>query len=241
MRAEEFCDKAVSKVRWVTPEEREEIWKELAGHMADHAGALEETGTAAEEAEALAVEAMGDPEEIGRALARAYPWRWWWLSRMALLACILVCGGMLIGLLYEPPALLDDLACRFFPTWRGSDLGRIGGFDAVEELDLRERVASHVVYVYGAGLSEVTEEGALASVTLCVYSTDPLAGSAKIPYGSIYWETDTEDGEYAPMEQERYYILRNIPARRDGTVTVVYDSAGGTARIDVPLPWEDVT
>lgn len=240
MKAEEFCDRVVSKVRWVTQEERETIWGELAGHLADHAEALEEAGRAAEEAEEMAVEAMGDPEEIGGALRQQYPWRWWWLSRMALILNVIVCGSLLIGLLYEPPPLLDNLACRFFPTWQGSDLARLGGFDKVERLDIRERVASHVVYIYGVGLTEDGPAEARAAVTLCVYDTSLLAGPAKVPYGSIYWETETADGPFAPMEQERYYLLRDIPVRRgDETVTVVYDTAGGTARVRVPLPWEE--
>ena len=46
---------------------------ELMDHLTDHAAALEDAGTAPEEAARTALAAMGDAGEVGRALDRAHP------------------------------------------------------------------------------------------------------------------------------------------------------------------------
>ena len=66
----EFCRRVCSVIRWKPA--REAAWRELAAHLEDHAAALEAWGIPPEEAAAQAVEAMGDPYEIGHQLDRCY-------------------------------------------------------------------------------------------------------------------------------------------------------------------------
>ena len=67
----QFCDQVVRRVRWFPA--RGAIATELRAHLEDHAAALMERGTPEEEAAQRALEAMGDPEELGRQLNRAHP------------------------------------------------------------------------------------------------------------------------------------------------------------------------
>ena len=47
---------------------------ELECHLQDHAEALEAAGHPPEQAQARALAAMGDPQEVGSALDREFPW-----------------------------------------------------------------------------------------------------------------------------------------------------------------------
>lgn len=67
----EFCDRVCLMIRWKAA--RGPVADELAAHLEDHAAALMERGTPEEEAAQRALEAMGDPEELGRQLNRAHP------------------------------------------------------------------------------------------------------------------------------------------------------------------------
>ena len=71
-----FCAAVCGHVRAVYA--RDGITAELTGHLTDHAEALEAQGVAPDDAARRAVEAMGDPAELGRALNRCHsPWPWW--------------------------------------------------------------------------------------------------------------------------------------------------------------------
>lgn len=64
-----FCDQVCSVIR--QPLAKRLAREELTAHLEDHAAALEEQGVPSEEAALQAVEAMGDPYQIGHQLDRA--------------------------------------------------------------------------------------------------------------------------------------------------------------------------
>ena len=68
-------------LRHATPKEKDAVAQELQDHLADHADALVEAGWDPEEAQAHALDAMGEAKEVGRALDREFPLRWLVLSR----------------------------------------------------------------------------------------------------------------------------------------------------------------
>lgn len=89
--------------------ERRAVWAELSGHIQERMDSLQQTfpSLPPEEIQARALTAMGDAEEIGRALAQVHsPWpgRLLWLSRGVLLAVAV----SLVVLLSDPPSY--DLA-----------------------------------------------------------------------------------------------------------------------------------
>ena len=67
----QFCEQVCLLIRWKAA--RGPVADELTAHLEDHAAALEARGLDPETAARRAVEAMGDPEELGRQLNRAHP------------------------------------------------------------------------------------------------------------------------------------------------------------------------
>lgn len=98
-----YCTAVCAQVRFRP--DRAAIQSELWDHLEDHAAALEETGLSREEARAQAVEAMGDPVEVGKALDALHPpvtgWLlrvFGWLSNLALAAlCLMMCYFLTFG------------------------------------------------------------------------------------------------------------------------------------------------
>lgn len=91
-----FCSQVCSVIRWKPA--REAAWRELSAHLEDHAAALEERDIPPEEAAAQAVEAMGDPYELGHQLDRCHSPLVPRLSRVfALLALAALLLSLIIG------------------------------------------------------------------------------------------------------------------------------------------------
>lgn len=87
-----WCDTVTRQVRFRP--DRGAIQRELAAHYQDHVRDLERVGYDWKLAEQRALAAMGDPEEIGRALDRVHkPWLGWlWLaSRTVLILTVMAC------------------------------------------------------------------------------------------------------------------------------------------------------
>lgn len=96
LTTDRFCAQVCSVIRWKPA--REAAWRELSDHLKDHAAALEERGIPPEEAAAQAVEAMGDPYEIGHQLDRCHSPLVPTLSRIfALLALAALLLSLIIG------------------------------------------------------------------------------------------------------------------------------------------------
>lgn len=65
-----FCDQVCSVIRWKPA--REAARRELLNHLEDHADTLRQRGVSFDQARQQAVEAMGDPYEIGHRLDRCH-------------------------------------------------------------------------------------------------------------------------------------------------------------------------
>lgn len=102
---EEFVDAVCEKVRF-TPA-RKEIAAELQAHLEDRAEMLIEHGVPPEDAARRAVEAMGDPAEIGAALDKEHDPFWGWTAEVAGgLICLVLILFLLVGWIAIIP--LDD-------------------------------------------------------------------------------------------------------------------------------------
>lgn len=102
-----WCDKVVAHI-YHTPD-RERVRQELMWHLEDAAEALAEQGLSDEEVSEKALEAMGDPRQLGLLLRRVYkPWLsyagWAAMALTAILAIVLlfsVHGDQLWGIRQE--------------------------------------------------------------------------------------------------------------------------------------------
>ena len=100
MKTEIFLDRVVQHVRFRP--DRGAVRRELAGHLDDSAAALQQAeGMDAETAYAQAVENMGDPDEIGRALDRAHSpllgWTWLVSKVLCIAVCIFLGAPLVLG------------------------------------------------------------------------------------------------------------------------------------------------
>ncbi len=93
-----FLNAVCSHVRYRPA--RAGIASELWNHLSDRTEAFQAQGLPLEEAEARAVTAMGDPDELGKALDRAHPCVWSYLylvlRPVTVLICVLVFGSFLL-------------------------------------------------------------------------------------------------------------------------------------------------
>lgn len=123
-RCETFCRQVCAFVRF-SPD-HDAITAELTAHLEDHQDALLELhpDLTPEEAEAAAVLAMGDPEELGRALNESHSpllgWFqiWfqavvWLLSAIIIIFCLFHLPGTLENLTGKPDSVSSDPALYF--------------------------------------------------------------------------------------------------------------------------------
>lgn len=86
-----YADTVCQSLKNATQRERKAIRQELEDHLTDHAEALVESGWDEAHATQHALDAMGDPNTIGEELNKAFPLRWFVLSRLTLAAFLLCC------------------------------------------------------------------------------------------------------------------------------------------------------
>ena len=123
-RCETFCRQVCAFVRF-SPD-HDAITAELTAHLEDHQDALLELhpDLTPEEAEEAAVLAMGDPEELGRALNESHSpllgWFqiWfqavvWLLSAIIIIFCLFHLPGTLENLTGKPDSVSSDPALYF--------------------------------------------------------------------------------------------------------------------------------
>ena len=108
MYRHQFCELVTGQLRckWEAPAVRQE----LSDHIQDHMDALMAEGMGRDQAEEAAVAAMGDPEEVGKALDALHsPWPWR-IYYAALNAAILLFGltfCLVIGTLFGSGTSID--------------------------------------------------------------------------------------------------------------------------------------
>lgn len=164
MRKMTFCEIVLDQLPYITKREREAIRTELEDHLDDHAAMLEGKGVAPEEAMARAEEAMGDPEEIGKALAKQYPRLWLWAYRLLTL-CVVV--GCALFLLQGPVMRLyyhhSNLLARNDPWGTGRVYSSKG--DVMLDVDFQAELPTDILRVYRMQVNRETMEATIYFVT----------------------------------------------------------------------------
>ena len=245
MNRTEYCDRVVSVLRRLTPEEKAAARAELDGHIEDHMDALLELGYDPALAEERTMAAMGDPEEVGRELDKQYPLRWLVLGRVAVVLTVLVCIQAVLGLgiLFNA---WDSLEARIWPEEKNTVLDRV---TVEERVDYRVSVGNDVVRVFRVSVGERSsgerELVPTAEVQLCVYDRIPCGiASERVPRGLVlkdqrgqtpvdFWGGGS--GSYGAV-----YARRWVPVQPGDTyVTLEYEQFGERFSLDIPLPGEE--
>ncbi|MBR3752908.1 MAG: hypothetical protein IKK50_07240 [Ruminiclostridium sp.] len=225
-------------VRHATAKEKEAIRKELADHMADHAQALMDGGYPEDHAARVALESMGDPETVGRALDKEYPLRWLVLSRILIGVVALL---SLFYLMYLP--LLGDLPeaiyARLDPE-KGDQYEEL--HESFQPLDIRwELPGETILRFYGVTLQGANDQYT-ATVYASFYPKNPLSrhwnhvnilgfsytlNGVEYPYHSSYGS-----GGYMYYQ----YAVDGLP--EGCSLTAHYDRFGTYLETEIPLDWE---
>lgn len=243
MRAMTFCEIVLDQLPHITKGERKALREELEGHLEDHAARLEARGVSAQEACARAEEAMGDPVEIGRALAKQYPRFWLWAYR--LLSLVLVAGCVLF-LIRGPILRLQyyraNMAARTDPWADNSYTYR----ELIpRDMDFQVELETDILRVYRVG---VDPEAMTATVYFVTYDKDPWGIACSEQYDGITITNQAGSDHFSTAYHlaygdgygANYGFYMEIPiAAGDDHLTFQYDRFGVRETFLLPLPeWE---
>lgn len=237
----EFCARVRKHLKRATDAEWQSIRREILGHVEDRVEDFQRSGFDPAEAEARAVAAMGEPEEIGDALNRQLSPFWLVLSRVSTACIALLCCGLVLSLPVSFARVFDNLQARLAPGsgFRGPEEGYVR-----QEVDVRLSIRSDVLRVYWVDLS--ADKG-LAEVHYCLYDKNPLGDTANNIDNYIQVrEPDGTWGRYPGGGQGSgavwYLDLSDVPVERgQETITLRYDRFGDHLTLEIPLDWGDET
>lgn len=261
-----YSDRVLVCLSRATKKEKESIRRELEANIEDHQEALMETGMRASEAWDKAEAAMGDPEEVGKALNAQFSTFWLWAKRVIQVAlCLMLIAVVKIYPFSEKAwtgtwevlvGVWDNVQARqgkdlFLPT-RG-----VGHNMATHAWSCWEtmRVGDEMVCFYLVELHPVPEDLEMpgyyyGNMYFCTYNVDMFASAngELLERLTVIPESKTEQTEDmmgwgvptigSRGVQERFVDVR--VKREDTYVDVTYDYFGITATMRCPLLWTEV-
>ena len=235
MTKAEYTAAVCAALRRLTPRERTAVREEIDGHIQDHMADLLALDYPEDLAEQRALSAMGDPEEVGKAISRQYSPFWLAAGRLAAAALVLLALMVLTNAQSWVGLMADNLQARWAP---GSAVPE--WMEQVhQETDIRLEVGSDVLYIFGVGADAET---GIVTVLSCWYDQNPLglvSGNTVtfqdcrgqvLPGGGV-------GGPYDAAADFRRQSLSVLPG--DPYVTVVCERYGARYTAQVPLVWED--
>ena len=236
MTRQGFMDRVLLSLTRLTAEERENVRQELEEHIEDRMEVMLEMGWKPELAEERCLEAMGDPVEIGREMAKQYRGRGWlWLGRAAVLLTVVLCIQALlgVGILFNA---WDSLEARVNPQM-GS---RLDWTESSERVNLQISMGNDVLRVFRVSVGK-WKERRVAEIAMCAYDRWPFG---IVAHGwQRYVEINPSDAE-APdrssngrgsygAEYVQTYVELEPGAR---SVVLAYERFGESQRLEIPLP-----
>lgn len=244
MEEKKFLDEVLGYIPRLTAGERQSLRRELSDHMADHVEMLEQRGLDEETAQEQAVNAMGDPEEVGRELAKAYSPFWYWVLQAAnLLLTLVVLFAMVWGITEPLVRAWNNLELRNSPDGAGRLYSGPGiGYTAV---DIRIPMVTDEMRIYSV---ELDRKNAMAYVMVCVYDKNPFGYASRLQYDAVTVTNQAgqvREGSRAvsmtePWEWEPGRLFYDVPVSPGDTcVYFTYDRFGTHVEYTLPLPeWE---
>lgn len=250
MDRREYCDRVLAQVGRLTRNEADDLRRELAGHIEDHAEALVGHGYTEEDAAARAVMLMGDPEETGKALRAQYGG--WWLvivQRAARILTAVLCV-MIAGLIVKSSGLYGAICGRYEVQKPGGNWEELWG---AETPGTRIPIGDDIVRVDAVSAGAPAKEKLLGNYRAEVL----LTGFDRIPGGVVYarllesLRLENERGE-AIYEWEDYdypscvssggtlYVCiasHRVNIEPDDTyIRLIYDRLGEHVEVEISLP-----
>lgn len=242
MDKKEFCETVSGLVRFASLDEKQDIEQELIDHFEDHIEALTESGWSEEEAETAAVEAMGNPEEIGQALNQQYPLGWLVLSRVSIIgtALLIVLAFFTFPLISN---VYHNIVARTNPTWDFTQTDEYPD-GMVKPLDITVELGQNRVHFYESVTYYEEEDGYMASVSACAYAKNPLRSAPQSCWEKIQvintgtgWPGDG-GGWFCAGASYRHYHYQ--VSYGQASLHFTYDYCGTAFDCEIPLDWNQM-
>lgn len=242
MTRRDFLDQVQGALGRLTAEEQAAVLQELEEHLEDRMEPMLERGWEERKAEERCLEAMGDPGEIGREMAKQYRGRGWlWVGRAAAVLTAVLCVQALlgIGVLFNA---WDGLVVRVLRPQITSMLDEV---EAEAQVDLRMNIGNDVLRVVRVSVGEVEDQHA-AEIAMCAYDRRPFGIVARNCENWITVEGQEDDVHIHGGPASRTYgaecwQMYALPASGDRSVVLTYSRYGETKSLEVPLPEEGGT
>ncbi|HIY33325.1 MAG TPA: hypothetical protein H9833_08765 [Candidatus Evtepia faecavium] len=212
-----------------------------------------EAGWDPEEAQAHALDAMGEAKEVGRALDREFPLRWLVLSRLSLAALVLAIAVALPFLFPAVAGAAGSLQARWDPAAYAA--AHFEEPPPLVPLDVQwEIYDGTVLSLYGVGLRELPQEGYYsADLYTVLYHRNPFR-STPLLLGELWVTTQgTEEDLFVPFPtglplsgtthqncNATYSVIEASGDFAGQNITLHYQYLDTSFALDISLPWEEV-
>lgn len=241
MTREDFMSQVLLPLGRLTGDERSAVRQELEEHIEDRMEALLGMGWAPELAEARSLEAMGDPAEIGREMAKQYRGRGWvWIGRAAVILTVVLCIQALlsIGIL---GSFLDSVNAR---TCRDTDIRtHVDPLEASALVDIRETVGNDVLRIIRVNVGLRDGDQRVAEVAASMYDRIPggIAADGLMSWSQLKNERGGtgSSGSGSGNFGTEYALLWTPVEPEDTYVVWEYHGIGNSVRVEIPLPKEE--
>lgn len=245
-----FYSRVCSELKRATKREMQEVKQELSGHLQDHAEVLIERGYDPYQAELRAIETMGDPAQIGKALNKSYS-RFWLICKRTLM--VLFCLLLLFSFKFSLMGVFTRNMLARLPS--GADLTQISNQDftlelgEIQRLNLKMESDSTVVRLEQIAVGEMVGhpdgKSYCVSFSVSVYSKNPFDYCyfekrlylAEDPAGSRR-EMSLCSDEIGGRSSGMYYVYGVDHGTEQ--VEIVWERYGQDLRVQVSLDWEGV-
>ena len=238
MDKREYSRRVIAAMRHLTADEILAIRAELEGHIEDRMEPLLALqGVDEAEAERRSIAAMGDPEEIGRALQKHYSYFWLWVDRILLAAIVFVLLGSLCLAHVHLGHSWQGIVARVYPMAQAGEATRVW---ADQKLDLKTQVGSDILRFYAVG----TEPDGRVHVFWCVYDERILGRTSQ--WSFFYEDCRGQEAECLNVagliskgEGASNHIDKVLVKAGDPYLTAVVARYGERITIEIPLTWEE--
>ena len=238
----EFCDGVLREIPRATGCEKADIRDELLDHLTEHRDMLIDHGVDPLEAEQRAIEAMGDPADIGRAWNEKLSPLWLWLGRVCMAVFILLLLSSVTDILYKGERLLDALEVRYAADV-GAKIDQMEGCDLVwsEDPGISQQFGEHIIRIHRVELWQ--DRRVKDDYTLKVYyvthhesfwgkSLGNSVFSALEYEGALSRGGGSSETAYATWKEERLDV-----APGQETVGITMDYMGNRFEAELELDW----
>ena len=240
-----FFDAVLKHIPRATDREKAEIRQELLDHLNDHIDALAERGVSGDEAVSRALEAMGDPAEIGTAWNRQLSPFWLGVEYLCkFLVADLMILFIISGLFYAVD-FAQGIGVRMTGTLESE-----GHFDDTyqliqrQELDIEQDMGRHILRLYRLDLGH-GQDGYQATAYFLTYPEQPFHPPLDI--GGLAFDATTCNGQKSfhmsceGVSYHHYAVSTTFPVELGAeSAYLVMDHHTTHFEAEIPLDWGEL-